>query len=180
MPLAIEVINNNFSVWPFAKQAQTALLATTTDLANAMQASCRSNISGAGKFSGQWVDGLTASIAKGASESYEIRVEHLLGAMVRPHVYGATIVGKPMLWIPLEFAPEAKNIRAREYPARLFRVDRKKGPPPLLFSVQDRQPKYFGREQVTVPARWNIAGTCRAIVDKAQDIFNAHMAKGAT
>jgi hypothetical protein len=47
---------------------------------------------------------------------------------------GAIIHGKPMLWIPLSFAKDAQGIRAKDYPGKLFRVDRKGGLAPLLMT----------------------------------------------
>src|SRR5215831_15457803 len=125
----VTVRNDNFDVKPFAKTAARALEETVYALAALIDDKCRQQIASSGKFGGEWVSGLTATTQR-TGDGYDIRVEHSLGPMVRPHVYGATIYGRPLLWIPFSDVPEARNVYARDYPGKLFRVDRKSGPPP--------------------------------------------------
>jgi len=152
----------------------TALYQAATDAATMMQTQSRANISGAGKFNGEWIDGLTARVDKSAGH-FVILVEHSLGAMVRPHQYGAQIFGRQLLWIPFEFAYEAKNIYARFFPHKLVWVNRKKGPPPILVSTVDGQPKYFGKERVFVPKRWNVVEICTEIGKGINDMITAKL-----
>lgn len=79
---------------------------------------------------------------------------------------GGVIKGKPMLWIPLSSATDAKHIYARDYPGRLVLVNRKSGGVPLLLSTVDRKPKYFGISQVTMPKRLHILEIIQDVVQK--------------
>lgn len=86
------------------------------------------------------------------------------------HQTGRLIRGRPMLWIPLSFAEDAQGVRARDFPGGLFRVDRKKGGAPLLLSIKDRQPKYFGKTQVYVPKRFRVIEIIRETARKFKTI----------
>lgn len=85
------------------------------------------------------------------------------------------ISGKPLLWIPLDFASDAKGVRARDYPGRLFRVDRA-GKAPLLLS--DDGPKYFGKEQVRIPKKWHLRQIAAQVSRKMNSYFKRAMRNG--
>ena len=73
----------------------------------------------------------------------------------------ATIFGKPLLWIPLSFSIAGQlKVRAKDYPGRLFRVDRS-GKAPLL--LDENGPQYFGKASVRIPKKWRL----RQIVKQA-------------
>jgi|SRR5215831_1852689 len=170
--ITVERVSGNMAVEcdRMAATAKTALFETATWAAAQMQEQCRSNIASSGKFHGQWIEGLVAQVVPHGDDAI-ITVTHSMGQKIRPHAYGATIFGKPLLWIPFEFAFEAKNIKAKEYPGRMVRVNRRKGPPPILISIDDKMPKYFGKEQVTIPKRWNLWGICREICNKLAERY---------
>lgn len=113
----------------------------------------RADISSAGKFGSRWTTGLTAPVTV-EEDKIVISVRQQVSYW-RVFEYGHITKGRPLLWIPLSFASDAQGKRASEYGA-LFRVDRKGGKAPLLLSVKDKQPKYFGKSQVRIPKKFHI------------------------
>src|SRR5690606_16192623 len=87
--------------------------------------------------------------------------------------FGATIHGKPLLWIPLSFATDAQGKNARDYPGRLFRVDRA-GKAPLLMTRrrgQEAEAKYFGKESVTIPRKFRLREIIRGVAKMTPTIY---------
>lgn len=113
------------------------------------------DIARAGQFGARWQAGLTvrADPANGFQIRNEIVVAHTEPG-ARNFEFGGTVIGKPLLWIPLSFS-DAKGKKARDYPGGLFRVVRK-GLPPLLLSIKDKQPKYVGLKFVKVPQKFHL------------------------
>lgn len=113
----------------------------------------RANIAAGGNFSSaRWQEGLQVKKSYRSRSDISLRVTHAV-FFWRVFEYGARIVGRPMLWIPLGFAREAKGVLARDFHEPLFRVDRA-GKAPLLLSKSG--PKYFGKESVYVPKKWQL------------------------
>ena len=90
--------------------------------------------------------------------------------------FGGVIKGRPLLWIPLAFAGVPKGTRARDFPGGLFRVDRKSGAP-LLLSITDRKPKYFGKASVTIPRKFHIRDVLRTVAGKLQEFYSKNLKK---
>jgi hypothetical protein len=90
---------------------------------------------------------------------------------------GGTIHGNPLLWLPLS-GTDAEGIRAGEYPGGLFSVNRKAGGVPLLFSVADRAPKYFGIESVNIPKKFHLADIQTNVMANFQQIFKDALGNG--
>jgi hypothetical protein len=90
---------------------------------------------------------------------------------------GAIIQGKPLLWIPLSFATEAQGVSAKDYPGRLFRVDRKSGGAPLLMSADDKQPKYSGHESVRIPKKFHLVEIVTAEAKTFGALYRVEMTK---
>jgi hypothetical protein len=129
----------------------------------------RADIAGAGNFGSRWTEGLMARITQGGG-NIVINVSHAVSYFM-VHQRGAVIRGKPLLWIPLSFAEDAKGVRARDFPGGLFRVDRKRGGAPLLLAIKDGRPKYFGKEQVRIPKRFHVLEIGREIGRKLKDFY---------
>lgn len=118
----------------------------------------------AGKFSDRWPAAFTvANTFQGFDAHMRVGFNNSI-PYAHVHEFGATIRGKPLLWIPLSFGnapnigPGSTRARARDYPyGKLFRVERP-GKNPLLFSKDG--PQYVGVRQVTLRSRFHI----RAIV----------------
>ncbi len=130
----------------------------------------RADISSAGNFGTRWTQGLHDEVTEGGG-SIRISVGHDV-PYFSVFEEGKTILGKPMLWIPLGFADDAKGVFARDYPGGLFRVDRKQGAP-LLLSIADRQPKYFGRDHVVIPKKFHIVEIVKEAARRFKDLYRS-------
>lgn len=133
----------------------------------------RANIAGAGNFGTRWTQGLHAPVSEGGG-SIRIGVTHDVPYFM-VFERGAVIQGKPLLWIPLSFASEAQGVRARDFPGRLFRVDRKSGGAPLLLSADDKQPKYFGKQSVTIPRKFRITEISRTAARRLPAFYHVRL-----
>jgi hypothetical protein len=129
----------------------------------------RADISGAGQFGNRWTSGLTSQITE-QPKTVTITVRHAVPYW-SVFQYGKTIRGKPLLWIPLSFAREAQGVRARDFPGRLFRVDRKAGGAPLLLSAADKQPKYHGQTEVTIPKKFHLVEICHDVAGQLGQLY---------
>lgn len=89
--------------------------------------------------------------------------------------YGATIKGKPLLWIPL---PWNKNkVRAREFPGKLFRVNRK-GKNPLLMQktgAKTASAMYVGVKSVKLKRRFHLRPIIRRVAKTMPALFRKWM-----
>lgn len=151
------------------KQFRVAVRKTMEQASVRIEKRAEADIMRAGKFSARWPAAFTvntrygeASAAMSVGFSREIPYAHV-------HEFGATIRGKPLLWIPLSFSdvpvigPGSTRMWARNYPGGLFRVTRP-GRKPLLFSKLDKKPKYVGVEHVTLKPRFHIRSIVANVV----------------
>lgn len=133
----------------------------------------RAQIASSGNFgSARWQQGLHAEAQPrfGALTNAKIDLWHDV-PYAHIHEFGGVIHGKPLLWIPLSFAGVPKGLYARDYPGGLFRVDRASGRP-LLLSIVDKQPKYFGIEQVYIPPRWGLSKLSYDIMNNFVSLYD--------
>lgn len=152
-------------------EAQTkALQRTAQRAAERMENAGRENIARAGNFkSARWQLGLRALVSYQSRTDLRIRVTHSV-TYWRVFEYAPTrIDGKPLLWIPLDFANIPEGMRARDFPEDLFRVDRA-GKAPLLISSTG--PKYFGKEFVTITTKWDLRGVVRTVAKQMPSIYS--------
>lgn len=147
---------------------EAALSGAVNMAASMIKTRADEDISSAGNFGERWTSGL------------HVDAETTLGNM-RISMYsdipyfgifedGGTIKGNPLLWIPLSFS-DAVGIQAKDYPGGLFTVARKSGGPPLLFSKEDRQPKYFGISQVVIPKKFHVVEIEHDVMSNFRAIF---------
>jgi hypothetical protein len=157
------------------QRVQRAVDAATDQLADSIVEKGREDISSAGNFGQRWTTGLTSDVGG----SGNVRTITLRQQVPYWRVFqdGAVIAGKPLLWIPLSFATEAQGVRARDFPGRLFRVDRKSGGAPLLMSVDDKQPKYFGAESVRIPKKFHLVEIATAEARTFGELYRVEMTK---
>lgn len=135
----------------------------------------RADMRRAGNFgSERWQQGLQAKISYQSRSDIRIRITHAVFYWT-VFEFGAVIRGKPLLWIPLDFAKDAQGVRARDYPGRLFRVDRE-GKAPLLLS--DDGPKYFGKEKVTIPKKFHLRQISARVSRRMGSYFKKAMKNG--
>lgn len=128
------------------------------------------DIQAAGKFGQRWTAGLHV-VVEGGLKNMRISMYHDID-YAGIFETGGVIRGSPMLWIPLSFST-AKGIPAREFGGGLFTVNRTTGGPPLLFSMADKQPKYFGVESVTIPKKFHLAQVQKSVMANFRQIFDA-------
>ena len=83
---------------------------------------------------------------------------------------GGTIHGNPLLWIGIS-GTDAEGTRPSNYPDGLFSVNRLTGVP-LLFSVSDHAPKFFGIPSVHIPKKFHLGEIQLSVMDTFKDVFN--------
>jgi hypothetical protein len=139
-------------------QVNAAARGAAKDVIEYVVPRARTDIAGAGRFGARWVTGFKGKTTQGGGHYVVSFTMPAKAPMVYWKVfeYGATIKGKPLLWIPLSFAKDAQGIRARDYPGKLFRVNRKSGGAPLLLGGTPATPKYFGIASVTIPKKFHL------------------------
>lgn len=131
--------------------------ATINDAKDYVRTKGEADIDKAGKFGPRWHRSLQTVIypARGRTVNIAMDVFHRI-PYAWVHEKGATIRGKPLLWIPLPWANT--KLRARDYAAtreKLFRVDRE-GKNPLLLGYTSKQPLYVGVESVRLKKRFHL------------------------
>lgn len=132
----------------------------------------RDDILKAGKFGARWTSGFQATVTQGGGF---IRVAFTETVPYwRVFQFGAVIHGKPLLFIPFSFAKDAQGVNARDYPGKLFRINRRGGAAPLLIAA-DGQPKYFGKESVTIPKKFHLLEIIRDGANKLSGFYAARM-----
>jgi hypothetical protein len=134
----------------------------------------QADIQGApGNWGSRWPAGLKAEVTEGGG-NIRISVSHMI-PYFKIFEEGGTISGKPLLWIPLIFAPDAIGKSAGDLPQPLFRVYRKSGGAPLLLSTEDKQPKYVGKEEVTIPQKFHIRDIARDVAKRMKDFYKQNV-----
>jgi hypothetical protein len=155
------------------QRIQKALDSATKNLADNIVQEARDDIASAGRFGTRWTQGFTADVdAQG--QLVRVITFHQAVPYWKVFQYGAVIRGKPLLWIPLEY----KGPSARDFPGRLFRVDRRGGGAPLLMSADDKQVKYTGHEQVRIPKKFHLVEIIRAESKTLGALYRVEMTQG--
>lgn len=142
----------------------TALKTAANMIASMLREQIGADIASAGNFGSQYAQGLTVTV-----ENTKITTKlDAPGADIFEK--GGTIHGKPLLWLPIS-GTDAVGIQASEYGDKLFSVNRQAGGVPLLFSVKDRAPKYFGVPSVNIPKKFHIAEIQNRVMEQFPAIF---------
>lgn len=148
---------------------QDKFTAAVNMAASMIQEEARADIAGSGNFGTRWTSGLHVQVS-GALGNMVISMTHEV-PYANVFALGGVIQGKPMLWIPIT-GTDAEGIEAGNYPGKLFSVNRKTGGAPLLFSVSDKSPKYFGIESVTIPQKWHLRDVELSVMANFREIFD--------
>lgn len=154
-----------------AKASTSAAYEAARDIKKFGSADIRS----AGRFGSRWTTGLHADVSPPRGQSSidaSIKISHKV-PYFNIFEFGGTIHGKPLLWIPLSFANDAQGKRARDYPGKLFRVDRD-GKAPLLLSSGSGEPKYFGKSEVHMPRKFHIRDIGRKAARNLRTLYNKY------
>lgn len=153
------------------KKMRGALVKAANTASREILSRGRADIRSAGRFGTRWTQGLHADVETPKSGDIQILVDHDVPYW-KVFERGAVIRGRPLLWIPLSFARDAKGVLARNFPGGLFRVDRKGGKAPLLLSIKTGEPKYFGKERVKIPKKFHIVQICRDVARKLKQFYH--------
>lgn len=148
-----------------------AALTAAANMARSMiEQQARVDIASSGKFGGEWISGLKVQLENEGLRNMRISMTHSDG---RAKIFeqGGTIKGKPLLWIPLS-GTDAVGVKAGDY-GGLYSVNNPGQKRPLLFSIKDKQPKYFGIESVTIPKKWHLAEIQKSVMGNFRQLFDA-------
>jgi hypothetical protein len=152
-----------------AKAATAALRETA---ANAVTEG-RGNIAGAGKLGPKWQQGLQFRMER-TQEGVEPKVVifHKFGfAGVFEH--GATIAGKPLLWIPTTPGGPRASRSGKKLTSATVRGQ------PVLFDANDkdrhRKPLYIGVPSVRIPKKWRLTEIVKEHAAKIADLFRKYL-----
>jgi hypothetical protein len=135
------------------------------------------DIATSGRFGQAWTSGLHVDIEGGSTRNMRISMTHDI-PFASIFETGGVIHGNPFLWVPLS-GTDAEGIRARDYPAGLFSSKHTRSGVPLLFSLSDKQPKYFGIESVTIPKLFHLNTIVRSVMSNFRAIFDSQFRGGA-
>jgi len=152
------------------RRFQRAMGATAKEMATRIKQQGDADMQKAGKFGSRWTAAFKSVARLQGGVKYLIQTTHAI-PYYTVFQYGATIRGKPLLWIPLSFAQDAQKVMARNFPGGLFRVDRKGGKAPLLLSRKTGEPKYFGKTKVRIPKKFHLVEICRKVARQAKTIY---------
>jgi hypothetical protein len=154
-----------------SRLVREAVAATAEIAAVQIEEEGRADIQSSGNFGPRWTEGFQAKVTQGGG-NYVINVTEAVPYW-RVFEFGAEIHGKPLLWIPLSFAGDAKGVRARDYPGQLFRVDRPGKAPLLMAPGKPAQAKYFGKESVTIPQKFHLRDVVKGVARGLREIYRS-------
>jgi hypothetical protein len=154
----------------------TAAVQALQDVAAEAVQEGRSNIGSAGRFTGKWQSGLQFKLQDaqdGGEPSLQAKatVFHSYG-LASVFEFGATIEGKPLLWIPTTpGAPSARRSGKKLVSATVRGT-------PMLFDANDkdrkRKPLYIGVPSVKIPKKFNIIEIIKQNAAKLGEAFLKH------
>jgi hypothetical protein len=131
----------------------------------------REDIKKGGKFGPRWLASLGAEISPPAerTSSLILRIFHTI-PYAHVFEYSAKIFGKPLLWIPLPWNPF--KVRAKEFPGKLFRVDRE-GKNPLLMTKTGATASamYVGVKSVFLRRRFHLRPIIKRVAKQMPFLF---------
>jgi hypothetical protein len=159
------------SLEEYHDQHEAAFEVAKNMVASMMREEVTADIKSAGKFGDDYLQGLKVEV-----DGDIIRTTiDAPGANI--FETGGTIEGKPLLWLPIS-GTDAEGIQASDYGDKLFSVNRKAGGPPLLFSIKDRAPKYFGIPSVTIPQKFHVNLIQQQVMQNWPHILNEALNNG--
>ena len=157
-----------------ARRVRQAAVRAVGDARNIILRLGRANIASAGRFGTRWTQGLKGRVVEGP-DAIELQMSHDVPYFT-VFQFGKVIRGRPLLWIPLSHATDAQGVYARDFPQPLFRVDRA-GKAPLLLAAPSGEPKYFGKEQVRIPKKFQVFEIIRDVSRRIKDFFRVRMSE---
>jgi hypothetical protein len=149
-----------------AEEYEKAFATARNMIAGMLLEQVKTDIQSAGKFGSDYLSGLSVTVD---DDTIKLTLD-APGANVFEE--GGTIHGNPLLWLPIS-GTDAEGIQASSYADKLFSVNRKTGGVPLLFSVRDHAPKYFGVPSVNIPKKFHIREIQNRVMDNFASIFES-------
>lgn len=153
-----------------AQRLTRAITAAMNMAGSMMLEAGKLDIGSAGRFGQRWTDGLHVR-TEGAGGNMRMYFTHDI-PWAGIFETGGVVQGSPLLWLPLS-GTDAAGIRASAFPDGLVsaKYPRKDGRP-LLFSLADRQPRYFGVESVTIPRKFQLTEDVKSVMSNFRAIFD--------
>lgn len=148
---------------------QAAITAAANMAAAMIKTKGVEDIANAGAFGTRWTQGLHVDVEGTTLGRMRISMTHDLDE-VKVFEKGGTIHGNPLLWIPLS-GSDAHGINVKEYGGQMFSGVSRSGTP-LLFSMNDKLPKYYGIESVTIPKKFHLAEIQKSVMANFRQIFD--------
>lgn len=154
----------------------TAAIAALREAAADSVQEGRANIAGAGRFAGKWISGLqyrTADAVDNGEPSLQAKaiVFHKFG-IAGVFEYGATIEGKPLLWLPTTRGAPPPGQSGKRLVSATVRGR------PMLFDAADRDrhrtPLYIGVPSVRIPKKWRITEIVKRHAQQLGMLFLKH------
>lgn len=156
-----------------ADRYNKAITAAFNMAASMIEDRARADISSAGKFGASWTQGLHVNV-EGAAPNMKMSMTHDIpwaGIFEK----GGTIHGSPLLWIPIS-GTDAVGVRASAFGGGLFSAGmnhKRLSGRPLLFSMADKKPRYFGIESITIPKKFHLTEDIRSVMSNFRAVFDA-------
>lgn len=127
----------------------------------------RANIASAGKFGPRWTKGFTSRFYKNDGLDAASLIYHKIG-YAGIFEEGGSIVGKPLLWLPLRKVPK----RPRDFHGKLASVNHP-GKRPLLVGNVDgkRIPLFVGIDIARIRRRFNLVAIIRRAADRFGEFY---------
>lgn len=153
-----------------ADRVKDALLSSANILASMIEERARKDIAQSGNFGSRWTDGLHVGVDADTSANIRLSMYHDI-PFADIFETGGQIQGHPFMWIPIS-GTDAEGVRASEYGGGLAssNYNRVSGPP-LLFSIQDGGPRYFGVTSVHISKKWHLEQDARTAAADFPNIF---------
>jgi hypothetical protein len=154
------------------RQIEAAEAGAVQDVAKIAVKEGRANIAGAG-FSTRWSAALKSKFyANKNTGNPEALIFHSI-SFAEVFERGATIRGKPLLWLPLERNLPAGIRSPRQYGGKLVSVN-VAGKPPLLFDAAKREmgPLFVGVRQVNIRKRFDLYSIFAQAADRMGEFYD--------
>ena len=149
---------------------RAAVAALRETAANAVQEG-RADIAGAGRFGPKWQEGLRFRMQEEEGGQPSAIVFHRQGR-AGVFEYGATIQGRPLLWIPTARGGPPPRRSGKKLTSATVRGR------PMLFDANDRdrqrKPLYIGVPSVRIPKMWRITEIVREHAARIAALFLKH------
>lgn len=153
---------------------EAAMTSAANMAASMIEDAAKADIAEAGNFGGRWVDGLHVAI-EGTAKNMIISMTHDI-PYAGVFEEGGTNVGRPLMWIGIS-GTDAEGVSPSNYGDKLFSAKSAAGTP-LLFSVADKRPKFFGTPSITISPKWHLREIQLRVMENFRTLFDASFRAG--